>query len=108
LPTRAESQAASAPRHDTFRVLPPEEGELFDLATNWELMRALAQESGGRLLTAENALDVLALLTRQVVTQVEREEQKVWQDEPVVWWTFSLLIGLLTLEWIGRKWAGLP
>ena len=29
-------------------------------------------------------------------------------DPPLVWWLMGLLLGLLTLEWLGRKLAGLP
>jgi hypothetical protein len=60
------------------------------------------------LFTPENVEVLLDLFARQMVKKEEPEEQRLWQDEPLVWWTFGLLIGLLTAEWIGRKWAGFP
>ncbi|HWY86017.1 MAG TPA: hypothetical protein VNX28_04790, partial [Gemmataceae bacterium] len=96
------------PRRDWFTVAPPENGEMFDLATDENLLRALAEESKGRLFTAENVEGLLDLFARQVSKKEGRGEQRLWQDAPLVWWTFCLLLGLLTFEWIGRKWAGLP
>jgi hypothetical protein len=96
------------PRRDWFTMAPPENGEMFDLATDENLLRALAEESKGRLFTAENVEGLLDLFTRQVSKKEGHGEQRLWQDAPLVWWTFCLLLGLLTLEWIGRKWAGLP
>jgi hypothetical protein len=95
-------------RRDWFAVSPPEDSETFDLSANEPLLRALAEESKGRLFTPENVEVLLGLFARQVVKKEERDEQRIWQDEPMVWWTFGLLIGLLSVEWTARKWAGLP
>ncbi|MCI0381186.1 MAG: VWA domain-containing protein [Gemmataceae bacterium] len=95
-------------RGDTFSVLPPEDRELADLAVNWSLLQALADESKGRLFTIENANELVDLFARQVEKKEERQEERVWADPPLVWWLLGLLLGLLTLEWLGRKLAGLP
>ena len=47
-------------------------------------------------------------LVHQVVTRELREDDKLWQDAPLVWVTLGLILLLLTGEWIGRKLAGLP
>ncbi len=91
-----------------FTVLPPESGELIEVATNWDLLQALADQSGGRLFTADNAEELPDLLARQVERKESRREERVWQDAPLVWWVLGLLLTLLTLEWILRKWTGLP
>jgi Ni,Fe-hydrogenase I cytochrome b subunit len=40
----------------------------------------------------------------QSVPHTEHQEEAVWH-----WWTVLILVVvLLTGEWVGRKWAGLP
>ncbi|MCI0684565.1 MAG: hypothetical protein L0Y71_20830 [Gemmataceae bacterium] len=97
----------AAARHG-FTVLPPDDPELIDTATNWDLLRALAEQSRGRLFTAEDIDQLPDLLARQVERKDTRHEQRVWQDAPLVWWTLGILLSLLTAEWIVRKLAGLP
>ncbi len=95
-------------RRNWFTVLPETEGELFDLGTNESLLRSLAEVSHGRLFTPENVDVLLDLLARRVKQKKEHTEQRLWQDSPLVWWTLGVLLCLLSAEWIGRKWAGLP
>ncbi|MCI0642219.1 MAG: VWA domain-containing protein [Gemmataceae bacterium] len=106
LPNGRDSDSLS--RGDTFTVLPPEDRELADLAVNWSLLQALADESNGRQFTIENANELVDLFARQVEKREDRQEERVWADPPLVWWLLGLLLGLLTLEWLGRKLAGLP
>jgi len=94
-------------RLDTFTVLPPENGEMTDLATNWELLKALAEHSGGTVLNEANAAQLVDLLGRRIVRRELRDEQRLWQDAPLVWWLLAILLGFLTVEWLWRKAAGL-
>ena len=88
----------------TFTVLPPEGEEMVELATNFPLLEELAAKSGGKVFTPENATELIDLLTRQAVTREHYSEHRLWQ-----WWvTLLLVLLLLTAEWVGRKWAGLP
>ncbi len=103
----AELPAADKTVHG-FTVLPPEDGELIDVATNWDLLQALAEQTQGRLFTAEDAEQLPDLLARQVEKKESRREERVWQDEPMVWWVLGVLLTLLTIEWVLRKFAGLP
>ena len=103
-----EPEEKNIPRRDWFTVLPPEEGELFDLATNESLLRGLAEESKGRLFTPENVEVLLDVFARQLTKKEEREEQRLWQDAFLVWGTLGIILVLLSAEWIGRKLAGLP
>jgi hypothetical protein len=103
-----EDKEDAGPRRDTFMVLPAESGEMFQLATNWPLLEALAARSHGAVLTPESASRLLDLLPGQVAHEEQRDEQRLWQDMPLVWCVLGLLLALLTLEWAGRKLAGLP
>jgi hypothetical protein len=95
-------------RRDLFTVLPPDGGEMVDLATNWTLLESLANKSGGRVVTPENAASLVELLHRQAETFEHRDDQKLWQDQPLVWYVLGLFLVLLTVEWVTRKLAGLP
>jgi hypothetical protein len=88
----------------TFTVMPPESDEIVELATNWPLLEELAATSGGKVFTPENAGQLVDLLAKQVVVRHYQSEHRLWQ-----WWvTLVLLLLLLTAEWVGRKWVGLP
>jgi hypothetical protein len=105
---KATEKSATNLRRDTFTVLPPEDQEMFQLATNWPLLEALAAKSGGRVIRPEETDRLLELLDERVVQHTQREEQRLWQDRPLAWWVLGLFLALLTLEWGGRKLAGLP
>jgi hypothetical protein len=93
---------------DGFTVLPPEGNELFQLAANRTVLEGIAAASRGEVLTPETAGRLLDRLAQRVVRREHRDEQRPWQDEPLVWGVLGLFLGLLTLEWVGRKVAGLP
>lgn len=103
----ADGAAKTAPSHG-FTVTPPENGELIDVATNWDLLRALAEQTQGRLFTAEDAAELPDLLDSQVQRKEAQIEQRFWRDQPAVWWVLGVLLTLLTAEWVLRKLAGLP
>lgn len=87
-----------------FQVLPADTGEMLDLSTNWLLMEDLAARSGGKVFPAERANELIELLQSRSATREYAVEQKMWQS----WWTLLLFILLLTVEWVARKFAGLP
>jgi hypothetical protein len=61
-------------------------------------------KSACKVVTPEDAGELVKLLTRQSVPYVEHHEQRLWQ-----WWVLlAVVVTLLTLEWAGRKLAGLP
>jgi len=103
-----EDETEDKQRRDTFTVLPPDGGEMVDLATNWALLEDLAVRSKGRVIPAESINRLAEWLVGQVVTRERREDEKLWQDAPLVWVTLGLIVLLLTVEWVGRKMAGLP
>jgi hypothetical protein len=92
------------PLRAMFSVLPPDSTELIDLETKWTLLEELAGKSGGQVFTPEEASELADLLTAQTVPYVEHYERRMWQ-----WWVvLVVVVSLLTLEWVGRKLAGLP
>jgi hypothetical protein len=95
---------ADRPLRAEFAMLPPESSETVELGTNWPLLEDLAVKSGGRVFTAEDAGELVRLLSGQSVRHVEHREQRVYQG----WLMLAVVVALLSLEWIGRKLAGLP
>lgn len=87
-----------------FTVTPSDSGEMIELASNQPLLEELASKSGGKVFSAENATELVELLTHRAVTREHRTERKSWQE----WWTLLVFLLLLSAEWVGRKLAGLP
>jgi hypothetical protein len=86
-----------------FKVEPSETGELTQLALNEDLLKQIATTSGGTYLREEQLPQLLDLLAPMSQGRVIESETVLWQSS---WW-FLPLIGLLTVEWILRKRAGL-
>jgi hypothetical protein len=87
-----------------FTVAPPQSRELIDLGTNWTLLDELAVKSGGKLFVPETAGELADLLVKKSIPIAEHHEQRVYR-----WWVFLVLVVcLMTVEWVMRKWAGLP
>jgi hypothetical protein len=104
-------------RRDVFTVLPADGGETVELATNWTLLESVAAAGKGQVFTPEDAGRLVELLTKRVETREHRDEEKLWQDasdlkrgrdQPLVWVMLGVFLLLLTVEWVGRKLAGLP
>ena len=103
----ADEKEAAVKGRDLFHVLPREQTELLDLSADWALMQSLAERSDGRLYTSDDAVDIVDRLARRVERKELHREQRPWQDEPMVWWMLGLLLGLLTIEWVWRRWLEL-
>ncbi len=100
----AKLLADGKPLRAPFRVLPPESNELTDLEANLPLLEEIAAKSGGKVFAADEARDLAGLLVKKAIIHVERHDQKLYQ-----WWgALALVVALLTMEWVGRKMAGLP
>jgi hypothetical protein len=88
----------------TFSVTPPDGEEMVELATNYPLLEELAAKSGGQVFAPENTAGLAEALTKRAITREDRAENRLWQ-----WWVVLVLVlSLLTVEWVGRKFAGLP
>jgi hypothetical protein len=86
-----------------FEVVPPDNKELVDVAANLPLLEELAQVSSGKVYTIDAANELLETLSTRSVMRENIMEKSLRMS----WWTFALIIGLLTCEWGLRKWAGL-
>lgn len=86
-----------------FKVESGEMGELTQLALNEDLLKQMAAASGGAYLREEQLPQLLDLLAPMSQGRVIESETVLWQS----YWWFLPLIGLLTIEWILRKRAGL-
>jgi hypothetical protein len=92
------------PLRAPFSVAPRESTEMTDLAMNLPLLEEIAAKSGGRVFTADTTAELADLLTRSVATRSYQTETKLWQS----WPTLVAFLMLVTLEWLTRKWSGLP
>ena len=96
---------AAAPLRAPFAVTPRETTEMNELALNLPLLEELAAKSGGKVFTPETSAG-----SRRIAQTAAGDadgagaETKLWRS----WPTLLLFVALLTLEWAGRKWAGLP
>ncbi len=96
--------AAGKPLRAGVRVSVPESREWADLSPNRALLDEIAKQSGGRVFEAADAAHVAEAIEAQTATRTVRAETKLWQSWPVL----AVLLTLLSLEWIARKWAALP
>ncbi len=87
-----------------FTILPPESTEMTDLETKWPLLEELAAKTDGKVFTPDEADKLTELLISRGKPHTEPYSQRLWE-----WWVLLVLIvGLLTVEWVARKFAGLP
>lgn len=87
-----------------FEVAPPDNEELVDLAANLSLLEELAQAGGGKVYSIETAKELIDALAAQSATREYFIERPLRQS----WWVLGIFLAFLTLEWVLRKWAGLP
>ena len=101
---RPDAGEPGKPMRAHVLVKPLDSKETIDLETRWPLLEEIAAKSGGKVFAPEHAGALVDLLVNQSVPYRERYEQKLWQ-----WWVlFVLVLAFLTVEWAGRKLAGLP
>jgi hypothetical protein len=86
-----------------FVVKAPENGELASLHCNEELLRQMAAASRGEFFREEDLSGLQSRLEPLNREKVSESDTVLWQS----WWWFLPLVGLLTVEWMFRKWAGM-
>ena len=86
-----------------FVVRTAEAGELAVLNANEDLLRQIAAQSGGDFFREEEISDLPSRLERLSKENVIESDTVLWQS----WWWFVPILGLLSIEWALRKWAGM-
>jgi hypothetical protein len=86
-----------------FKVESRGRGELTQLSLDEDLLKQIADVSGGTYLREEQLPQLLEILAPLSKGRVIESETVLWQS----YWWFLPLIGLLTVEWLLRKRAGL-
>ncbi len=85
-----------------YRVQTPPGHELSESALNEKVLRTLAQSTGGRFYRETDLPSLAEHVAVQTVTSVQRPELLLWHPLLLV-----LFLSLLTIEWVGRKFANL-
>lgn len=91
------------PLRVSFEVGSQAVGELAELSLNEELLKRVAEESGGKYLREEFGSQLKEMLSALETGRVVVTETVLWQS----YWWFSAVLLLLSLEWILRKRLGL-
>lgn len=88
-----------------FVVAAPPSEEMLDVATDWDLLKNLADKSGSaKVYTPEDASNLVDDLNKKEERALDRTPRPLW-----LWWpTLIVILALLTIEWVARKWSGLP
>lgn len=87
-----------------FLVRGPQTKELADVTASRALLDQMAQVSRGRLLLPHQLIELPKLIQPEDLAVTETHEYTLFDH----WLLLVLLCGLLTAEWILRKWNGLP
>ena len=86
-----------------FCVQRPQAGELAQLDCDQELLEQIASGSGGEFFREEDARSLADRLKPLSEGKVVESDTALWQS----YFWFAVVVGLLTIEWILRKKAGL-
>ena len=70
---------------------------------NADLLRELAHQTGGAFITIDELDQLPAAITRRTARLISLKEVDLWSS-PLI---FALLILLITIEWIVRKFSEL-
>ena len=82
----------------------PSVEEFRSIEPNRNLMKQIAQATGGELVAADRLDEFVASLSTRAMPVTEKWTSPLW-DQP---WVFLLAISCLVGEWGLRRWKGLP
>ena len=88
----------------TVEVHAPESDEDVYVSANRDLMQKLASQTGGRLFTPDTIAELPDALAQRRWNITVHKELALWTG----WLPLAVFLSLVTLEWIVRKWVGLP
>lgn len=105
VPQMAEAmRAAGGVPTAQLEITPQDSGERIELAASPDALEALARTTGGRLLSPAEVGEIPSLIQRRTTTRVRVEPTRLGERPEAL----LLFFGLLTIEWVMRKRAGLP
>jgi uncharacterized membrane protein len=88
---------------ETIFIVEPPEKELRGPTANDNILKSMAEKTGGKHITTDQGLEVLKIDTSKKKTITGYKTMKLW-DNPL---TFLVLLGLLSSEWLLRRRWGL-
>jgi len=88
---------------ETIFIVEPPEKELRGPTANDNILKSMAEKTGGKYITTDQGLEVLKIDTSKKKTITGYKTMKLW-DNPL---TFLVLLGLLSSEWLLRRRWGL-
>lgn len=101
---KINGQAPKEPIVAHFFVDEEKSLELSDVSCNRDLLQQIAEASGGRVFNADEVDQLPELFRTEAETESKVSETPLWNH----WSMLMVFFGLMTLEWIIRKLAGLP
>ena len=87
-----------------FLVRGPITKELADVTASRSLLEQMAQAANGKFLLPHQLAELPKLIHPEDLSITENHEYTLWDH----WLLLVTLCGLLTAEWVLRKWNGLP
>jgi hypothetical protein len=103
VPAGESGEYQNLTRTETIFIVEPPEKEVKGPTENRELLKLIADKTGGRFITIEDNFDKLNLDSSKKKTITGYKTEKLW-DNPFI---FLLIIGMLSSEWILRRRWGL-
>jgi hypothetical protein len=78
--------------------------ELAETTRNLPLLETIGQLSGGKVVDASHAADLIPLFLTEKDERLETRETSLWDSA----WVLALLAAVLSAEWVVRRAGGLP
>ena len=85
-------------------VSQPESQEFESLSPNRDLLKKLAEKTGGEVIELDNLESFVSSLNNRQVPITETKSEPWWHR----WTVFLIALSLLVGEWGLRRWKGLP
>ncbi len=103
VPAGESGEYQNLTKSETIFIVEPPEYEVKGPTENKELLKLIADKSGGEYISIWDSLDKLNLDTSKKKTITGYKTEKLW-DNPFI---FLLIIGMLSSEWLLRRRWGL-
>jgi len=103
VPDGESAQYRDLNKSETIFIVEPPENEVRGPTSNQEILKLIAEKSGGKYITTNEGPEKLKIDTSKKKTITGYKTKKLW-DNPFI---FLLLIGMLSSEWLLRRRWGL-